>query len=263
MRELQDLDPNKISMEQQLDTLNGKMNRSQTTLAAINTTDSKMINTLQSLLDCCEKIHRQITERDSSQQQTGITLVEVLERLDAAIFSLGNGQNNYGYYVNKYTYSVILREYKNRVVASILAYYLSVKKRFLNYVDNASKTATFLFWNPGLLLPLLACIYQLVNLFVDSSIRYNELLKEGTGYPAIELLLEVIFQCWRTLLDDYVGAGHDFVRHAAGQFVEGCAGLLVVFIGAMCLIAYVQYIFSILSGPSSTTSPICKAMYCE
>ena len=74
----------------------------------------------------------------------------------------------------------------------MLSYLFDVKKRILHYVDIASKCAVFLFWNPALMLPLLACVYQLVYLIVNSHLRYDQLVKRGAPTPAIKLLDEIL-----------------------------------------------------------------------
>jgi hypothetical protein len=70
--------------------------RPKSTIADMQNTDLKMSTTLQSILECCDKIHRKITDLEGSQLETGSTLVEVLERLDATISGLGYKRHDCG-----------------------------------------------------------------------------------------------------------------------------------------------------------------------
>ena len=70
--------------------------RPKATIADMQSTDLKMSTALQSILECCDKIHRKITDGDSSRLETGSTLVEVLERLDATISGLGYKKHDCG-----------------------------------------------------------------------------------------------------------------------------------------------------------------------
>lgn len=109
------------------------------------------------------------------------------------------------------------------------------------------------------MLPLLACVYQLVYSIVNSRLRYDQLVKRGAPTPAIKLLDEIL-QRWETLLVNGVVNVHGFASDALLQFFKGFAGLLVIYISGGCIIGYVHYLYSILSGLSSASSRSYKSV---